>query len=291
LKRVASVALFAICVAAPALAQAQDVKPQVARIVAIEVAPPPVTPSPPTDAQMATMIDHITDMEMRGLSPVPDWGPSAPQWAPMRQRVRDDIQADMPQLLAKATSAVTGQYSDMLNDVAGRVQQADIDKITAYLDTPEGKRYAAFESKLNGLMNQLQQSAPGPHPKASLTPKQIQDYVAIIAESQMVRMMLYVGSHGAETSDPGLAGVIGANAMMQRPDAFEDLDKQYNGDIDGFDAFQKSVAMQRFSAATYSAIQKDVDKSKRPNPSGIVDILAAHRPAWLAYYAELPAKK
>jgi len=232
-----------------------------------------------------------------------DWNASSPQWKTIYGRVHADIDSEMPSIVAVIKNALKMQQA-YETDIASHLSQSDVDAILAYYRTPGGQRYQEFMRRADKIVplspddqvravldpmsaagvpslfsKEAQQTATKP------TPDEMSQYVRMLALSRMFQhtMALSQIAEAAHQDTTGYGGVgfIMGLAIKWNQQELEALDKEYAGDLAGFEAFTKTDAAQRFFAATGQAMPHLAEKN--PLADSMVAVLK-HEGEWKALY-------
>lgn len=242
---------------------------------------------PPLPSVVAT----IQTQQLGGGAGIKDWDEKNPKWKPIYDHIRADLEKDLPTLPPAAAAAYAEDRrcesgKCYAQDIASNLQPADVDATLAYFDTPEGKRFQAFQQQIGsmyvtGLLSLLPHSLPQtaadrPNNRQDSraesippTPEQIQRClrmlrISILVQSTLVQSTKAVietarsGKH--DTSDDGTMYFLGA-AVARNKTKLKELDLQYRNDLPGFEAFSETNASRHFIEAVRRAHAKSVSRT------------------------------
>jgi hypothetical protein len=263
---------------------------------------------PPLPSVMAT----IMTQQLAGGAGIKDWDEKNPKWKPIYDHIRADLEEDLPTLPAAAAAAYAEDRrceagKCYAQDIASNLQPADVDAILAYFDTPEGKRFQAFQQQIGsmyvtGLLSLVPHSLPqtaADHPNnrqdsqaGSIPPtsEQIQRCLRMLRLSILVQstkaMIESARSGKQDTSDDVSMFFLGA-AVARNKTKLEQLDLQYRNDLPGFEAFSETNASRHFIEAMRRAHAKSVSRTMS-TLEGLQGIAKKHLLEWRALFkAEL----
>ncbi|MGB9152750.1 MAG: hypothetical protein WCD70_06650 [Alphaproteobacteria bacterium] len=158
-----------------------------------------------------------------------------------------------------ATNGMTGLAQNAKDVFAQSLTAEDINSYLSFMKTDTGKRYADFNKKaaeicvngMKGLMNK-QVSAETP---LTLSPEQSKNYQRMLLITSTFQVFQYLHAH--DQADDGVVQKIMMEAVLkQSPDQLGDLYKEYAGNLDAFDAYNKTQAAQDVITATLKASQQ-----------------------------------
>jgi hypothetical protein len=217
-----------------------------------------------------------------------NWDEKNPKWKPIRDRIRADLEKDLPTLPAAAAAA----YAEWerceaakcyAQDIASNLQPTDVEAILAYFDTPEGKRFQTFQQEIGSIYGagivsfmppRLQQTA-AMHPNngqdsqaKSIPPsaEQMQRFLRMLKLSilfQSTKAATEVGKSGKQDSSGGeVFALFMAAAINKNKAKLEELDLQYRNDLAGFEVFSETDASRHFIEALAKADAKSDSRMK-----------------------------
>jgi len=244
---------------------------------------------------------------------VKDWDEKNPKWKPIHDRIRADLEKDLPTLPADAAAAYA-EYSRCdpgkcyEQEIASNLQPADVDAILAYFDTTEGKRFQAFQQQICSIVTSgilflappsLSQTAAnrlnGQDSQAESTPlsaEQSHRFLRMLLLSilfQSTKAAALTGKSGKQdVSDDGVVFSLELRAAINRNRTkLADLDLQYRDNLPGFEAFTGTDASRHLIEAMGKASAKT---SRRASSAlaGLQGIANKHQQEWrVLFKAEL----
>ena len=220
-----------------------------------------------------------------------DWNASSPKWKTVYDRVHADLESEMPSILAAGKSQAQELLRACEADIASHLSQSDVDAILAYYGTPEGQRYQEFIRRVDKIMNLGAASFTNlgnERPAATkLTPEQTKQYVRMLMLSRLFQSILassqIAKSPVQDTSGYGdYLGFAMGLAANKSQDELEALDKEYAGDLTGFEAFTKTDAAQHLFAAMGQAMLRTAKIN--PLADSFKAVFQKHESEWKALY-------
>jgi hypothetical protein len=230
----------------------------------------------------------IQTRQLGAFAGIKDWDEKNPKWKPIRDRIRADLEKDLPTLPAAAAAA----YAEWerceaakcyAQDIASNLQPTDVEAILAYFDTPEGKRFQTFQQEIGSIYGagivsfmppRLQQTA-AMHPNngqdsqaKSIPPsaEQMQRFLRMLKLSilfQSTKAATEVGKSGKQDSSGGeVFALFMAAAINKNKAKLEELDLQYRNDLAGFEVFSETDASRHFIEALAKADAKSDSRMK-----------------------------
>jgi hypothetical protein len=241
------------------------------------------------DQEIEKLLDTVAGSETKRLDQNnSDWNASSPEWKPVYDRIRADLESEKPSIIAAMNNELQAQEAD----IASQLSQSDVDAILAYYRTPEGQRYQEFMRRVDKILvagelafvkRDLQRTAARP------SPDQMKRYFRMLQLSRMVQPII-VSSQMAEANHQGaewygsgdMIAFMGAAAINKSPQELDTLDKAYAGDLAGFEAFTKSPPAQHLFAAMGQSMVNFAKTGQPADP--IRTVVQKHESEWMALY-------
>jgi hypothetical protein len=224
------------------------------------------------------------------------WNKNHPQWPAAERRVRRDLGPAIQEMVAFNLADATALWDGAL---AEKLSETDIDGLLRFLRSAQGKRYTAFQRRLDTLfaptISRITRSIFSGHdvnyPSGSPPPTGIIDArVDLLAMSLSTRML---GQTRAENEKSGIQSglssmepMIWSETVLTRGGDLDSLRIQYGSDLKAFAAFTASRAMRKVllaSAELQSRVPTD-QASKRS--AALTTSVTQHLPIWRAEFSE-----
>jgi hypothetical protein len=210
------------------------------------------------DAANKKMLDIISSSATKLLDQDnKDWNASSPRWKTVYDRVHADLEPEMPSILAAIRSNGQRMQQAYEADIAAHLSQSDVDAILAYYGAPQGQRYQEFMRAVDKIIGAANFVITDDERQAAtkLTPEQRQQYVRMLMLSRLCQPVIALSQIRRDPSGGGGIGFLMGPAIVHRQKELEALDKEYGGDLAGFETFTKTDAAQHFFAAMGQAME------------------------------------
>jgi formylglycine-generating enzyme required for sulfatase activity/ankyrin repeat protein len=206
-------------------------------------------------ASTRTLKDRVSMMApyfLKKLDPGnPDWNSRHPKWPTMQALVEKGL---LDEISERPTAAERNIETVYIREYAAKMTPGELQVLTDYLATPEGKRYVAFEYEVEAVYNEglraLQSNQPMPHQEASDAIQKQRLRLLALSTSTMVAMADY---EIAQKQHGDISGFQAIPIMMQAASSYKgsELDAlwvRYSRDVPGFASFSESAASKRHFA-------------------------------------------
>jgi hypothetical protein len=181
------------------------------------------------------IVDMVAPDLVKHLDPTNgNWNPQNGRWHSVLEFVKADLRKDV----APALRASNEQISQAIaREYAARSQDADLDALSQYLNSPEGGHYVAFQNVVRSITYQ------------SLRELLDQEPVTVELPSDVVlkRRQNLLG-----TTSPGSTAVL-ENTARREGTALDALYLEYESYVPNFTAFSQSITAKRFFVAAEPA--------------------------------------
>jgi len=249
-----------------------------------------LTPAPDADARLVDTIAKSVTLRLGNGDA--DWKPTHPLWPSVYARVRADLERETPALTADFQAAAGRSVARLVSAVAAEVSPADIEAILTYYNTPQGQRYLALMSRLDGILGRGLTPPPGYDPKTSpAEPLPDEQQRALLEMMMLSRLMqaasaaqeLSVAMHGDPSGFGGVAFMMTLGLRFHQPEAIA-LQAQYAADIPAFTEFEKTAAAH----SLFRALGRAMFLPQQP-PTRVFDEIVEkaqlrHGQDWRAFY-------
>ena len=219
-----------------------------------------------------------------------DWGPSNANWTRIHDRVSADIAADMELVLA-------GHGHDLENIATARFADAlsveDIDALTAFANSVEGKRYWQLSAEVDKLFVETVSLASTGKFATPKEPPSQEEYMAwekVLKASNGARVALAMkgtaGGAGKDASGSAGIGLLWGMAFAAHREELRRLAATYADDLAGFDAFNESPLGKRQIEALAASTEAIAPKMAQIGHEFETRV-KAHQPSWKRLYRQL----
>jgi len=239
------------------------------------------------DQRLPSVLATIQTRQLGAFAGIKDWDKMNPKWKPLHDHIRADLEKDLPTLPAAAAAAYA-EYGRceagkcFEQDVASNLQPTDVDAILAYFDTPEGKRFQAFQQQIGAIylsgvvsltQHSLQQIAAkrpnnGQDSQAESLPTSAEQKLRFM-KMLMLSIFFQSTKAGIDSKFPGsqdasrdeVFGFYLVAAMNRNETKLNELDLQYRNDLPGFETFTESNASRHLIESMAKANAKSVNRT------------------------------
>jgi len=242
------------------------------------------------DPRLLSVVATIQTRQLGAFAGIKDWDEKNPKWKPIHDHIRADLEKDLPTLPA-ADAAAYAEYRRCeagkcyAQEIASTLQPADVDAILAYFDTPEGKRFQAFQQQIDSIYSpgvlsvgalslkphSLPQTA-ATHPNSgqdsnaeSITPsdEQMQRFWRMLKQSVSFQSTKASTEIGKPAGSGNVVFRLFLNAAIDKNRAkLGQLDLQCRNDLPGFEAFMETDAARHLIEAMGKADAEEFSRTK-----------------------------
>lgn len=222
------------------------------------------------------------------------WTAADPEWAKMAARVSQDLQPELPGAI-RAAQAGSPAFDDGLTRVlAAKLEEADLDALTAFFQSEKGKRYLAFQAEgaaifAKGMAAAQSGAAPAFKPQGKpgdADPQGLKPYMDLLAltalEQSLQAKMDQDRLAGRDMSGYGAMGFMFGGVIGHQQAALDQLRSDYAADLKDIEDFNNSGLGRRFYAASAAAASM---ASQSPDLAVWKALADRHMAAWKTAYA------
>lgn len=240
-----------VCLAPQKIRAEQVDTASINKILETEILPPPY---PMDNETTKKRLDSIANSETRNLDQNnKNWNVSSPKWKPVFDRIRADLEWELPNFITALQANPLKMQQDYVADIASHLSQSDVASILAYYSTPEGQRYQDFIRKIDKIMLSGVGVVLAKETAAWPAPEQAKQYgrmltLSHLAQREMAQVQI-AKAEGGDTSGSTAIAILAVAAIKKSPQELEVLNGKYGNDLSGFEAFSGTGAAQHFFAA------------------------------------------
>ena len=282
-------------------AGASGAAPPAARVSAAPAA------SAPIDPRIAEIRDAIVDLRatienqmLDGLTALAtkqvaqenaSWNAHDPKWARVFEAIRVDLRADLAPAMADTLASVQEVWNRVL---AASLSDADITQLLRFFRSDQGQRYIHFQRALDAIVNAAGSEMVMKIISAqSVTAPTTQDKNDKRNELLGYSLSMQMGQRSNAVSAQGAGGVspravltsIANLAVSTHGTELDAVRLQYQRDLDGFAAFNKSSLLERVLSASETATQQlSTAPGQRMLAGAVASSLSKRMPAWRIVY-------
>lgn len=210
---------------------------------------------PETVVLQRTVDDAAPDL-VKALDPDnAAWTPANGRWHSVSEFVKADLRRDVQSALRESTSQ-TAQVT--AREYASRAKDSDLDALLAYLSTPDGTRYIAFQSYIRPLLNEALSSLDAQEPMPAQTPSDL----VLQQRRQLLSLALAYriakGGGGPSTGEFQLgSSTVAEYAARSEATALDALYAEYETFLPSFLTFSESTTAKTFFADVEPALRTE----------------------------------
>lgn len=216
-----------------------------------------IAPAEPESLILQQTVDGAAPDLVKALDPDnARWTPANARWHSVSEFVKADLRMDVQSALRVSTAQVARTTA---REYAKRAEDADMDALTAFLTTPEGTRYVAFQNEIRPLLyaalDSLLAQEPVPEDVPSeLALRQRKQLLSIALETRVVK-----DGGGPSTTElrPGSATVV-ENAARREGGILDQLYAEYEASLVPLQQFSDSTTAKHFFIAVEPALRSEM---------------------------------
>jgi len=223
------------------------------------------------------------------------WNKNHPQWPAAERRVRRDLGPEIQNVVAFKLADAKALWDGAL---AEKLTETDIDDLLRFLRSAQGKRYTAFQRRLDTIcaptISRIASSIFSGHdinyPSGSPPPTGIIDArVDLLAMSLSSRML---SQTRADNEKPGVQSglsmepMIWSETVLTRGSDLDSLRVQYGSDLKAFAAFTASQAMRKVLLASAELRNRVATDQASKRSAALTTAVTQHLPMWRAEFSD-----
>jgi hypothetical protein len=237
---------------------------------------------PETIALQRTVDDAAPDL-VRSLDPDnANWTPASARWHTVSEFVKADLRRDVQSALRASTAQVAQTTA---RQYAARAKDSDMHELTAFLATPDGTRYVAFQNEIRPLLYAALSSLMEQEPMPSEDPSDIVLRQRRKLLSMALEYRIAKEGGGPSTSDvqPG-SETVAENAARRAGTALDTLYAEYEGALGPLQTFTDSATAKHFFAAVEPAFRTELALSSTATTDFAEQEFDKYAMRWRAVY-------
>jgi hypothetical protein len=216
-----------------------------------------IAPVEPEGMLLRRTVDDAAPDLVKALDPDNGaWTPANGRWHSVSEFVKADLRRDA-QLALRSSTAQVAQIT--AREYAAHANDSDMDALSAFLTTPEGTRYIAFQNEIRPLLysalsSVLAQEPAPPNEPSELELRQRRQLLYMTLEYRIVKDG---GGPSSVELQPGSNTVV-ENAVRREGTALDALFGEYEASLPSFQAFTDSATAKHFFAAVEPALRTEL---------------------------------
>lgn len=242
----------------------------------------------PTEPQMMLLRRTVDDAAPDLVKAVdPDngnWTPASGRWHMVSEFVKADLRRDVQAALRSSTLQVAQIAA---RQYAARANDADMDAMTAFLNTPDGSRYIAFQNEIRPLLYEARSEieAQEPPPENIPTEQEFRQRRQLLSLTLEYRIAKENGTSAPAAAGllPGSATVI-ENAVRREGTALDTLFNEYESSLPAFQSFTDAATTRHFFVAVEPALRTELALSGNATTDFAEQEFEKYFTRWRAYY-------
>jgi hypothetical protein len=211
-----------------------------------------------------------------------NWTPANGRWHTVSEFVKSDLRRDVQSALRTSTSLVAQSTA---RQYAARAKDSDMHELTAFLATPDGTRYVAFQSEIRPLLYAALSALMAQEPMTSEEPSELvlsqrRRLLSIALEYRIAKE-----GGGPSTTDvqPG-SETVAENAARREGTALDTLYSEYEGTLGVLQFFSDSATAKHFFVAVEPAFRTELALSSTATTDFAEQEFDRYAMRWRAVY-------
>ena len=213
-----------------------------------------IVPVAPEGMLMSRTVDEAAPDLVKSIDPDNGlWTPANGRWRSVSDFVKSDLRRDV-QTALRASAAQISQIA--ARQYAVRANDADMDALSAFLATPEGTRYIAFQNEIRPLLYAALASvqAQEPLPENTASEHVLSQRRQLLYMALEYRIMKDGGAPTSSQLQPGSKTVL-ENAVLREGATLDTLLYEYEPFLPALQTFTDSTTAKHFFVAVEPALR------------------------------------
>ena len=213
-----------------------------------------IVPVAPEGMLMSRTVDEAAPDLVKSIDPDNGlWTPANGRWRSVSDFVKSDLRRDV-QTALRASAAQISQIA--ARQYAVRANDADMDALSAFLATPEGTRYIAFQNEIRPLLYAALASvqAQEPLPENTASEHVLSQRRQLLFMALEYRIMKDGGGPPTSQLQPGSKTVL-ENTVLREGATLDTLLYEYEPFLPALQAFTDSATAKHFFVAVEPALR------------------------------------
>jgi hypothetical protein len=217
-----------------------------------------ISPVEPEAMLLRRTVDDAAPDLVQSLDPDnPLWTPANYRWHAVSEFVKSDLRRDVQTALRSSTAQVAQVTA---RQYAARADDADMEALSAFLKTPEGTRYLAFQNEVRPLLYAVLSSlqAQEPMPEAAPSEREMAQRRQLLLLTLEYRIAQSAAPPLASSElQPGSKTVL-ENAIRREGATLDTLFAEYEPYLSSFQTFTDSTTAKRLFVAVEPALRTEL---------------------------------
>jgi len=244
-----------------------------------------IAPSEPEMMLLRRTVDDAAPDLVKALDPDNgNWTPANYRWHMVSEFVKTDLRRDVQPALRASTLQVAQIAA---REYAARANDADMDAVTAFLNTPEGSRYIAFQNEIRPLLYAARSAveAQEPPPETTPTEQEFRHRRQLLSLTLEYRIAKENGTSAPASIGllPGSTTVV-ENTVRREGTALDALYNEYEYSLPAFQAFTDAATSKHFFVAVEPALRTQLALSSTATTDFAESEYEMYFTRWRAYY-------
>jgi hypothetical protein len=245
-----------------------------------------IAPAAPEGMLMSRTVDEAAPDLVKSVDPDNGlWTPANARWRSVSDFVKADLRRDV-QTTLRSSAAQVSQVA--ARQYAVRASDADMDALSAFLATPEGARYIAFQNEIRPLLYAALASveAQEPQPENTASESVLAQRRRLLFMTLEYRIMKDGGGPPGSPLQPGSMTVL-ENAVLREGATLDTLQYEYEPFLPSLQAFSDSATMKHFFAAVEPALRTQLALSSAATTDFAEQEFGKYLQRWRGFYGPM----
>jgi len=219
-----------------------------------------------------------------------DWNSGHPKWPTMQAIVEKSL---LEEISDQPTAAGHNIETVFVHTYAAKMSDSDLQQLAAYLATPQGKQYAAFQTQIEVVYNEGIRSLQArlPLPQENPVPDAVQKrriQLLALSNSTMIVQSQYEAAKSQNGDISGFSAlpILMHSVISYKASELDALAARYATDIPGFISFSETATAKDHFAAMAAAQAVSVPLLTAAIEKFAKTVEAAHMLQWQQAYQE-----
>jgi hypothetical protein len=198
------------------------------------------------------MVEGVAPDLVKHLDPTNDrWNPTHARWHSVLEFVKADLHKDIGAALRAGDDEISQQVA---REFAAHTQEADLDAVLQYLNSPEGGHYVAFQNVVRSINSQSLRELMAQQPVTAEQPSEavLKQRAKLLSMSLDARIIADGGGPVPNRPSLGSPAVL-ENTARREGTALDALYVEYESYVTAFSTFNQGPVGKRFFVAVEPA--------------------------------------
>ena len=235
---------------------------------------------------MSRTVDDAAPDLVRSIDPDNGlWTPANFRWRSVSDFVKGDLRRDV-QTALRSSAAQVSQVA--ARQYAVRTNDADMDALSAFLGTPEGTRYIAFQNEIRPLLYAALASVEAQEPQVENTASEhvLAQRRQLLFMALEYRIMKDGGGPPSSRLQPGSKTVL-ENAVLREGATLDTLFYEYEPFLPSLQTFTDSATAKHFFVAVEPALRTQLALSSTATTDFAELELGKYLQRWRGFYGPM----